>query len=807
MSGLTLPDLLEFDAGPWHSAADGWSRVARGLDTAADQLITGTRDLGAVWPDGTGSTAAQQKAATLRAELDNTYPPAKRLADAFDQHAYAMKGLRSQAEGIVASARAAGYTVDTTAVTITAPASAYLGGNLDRTGRETGVLLNDLRSVVEYARAQDDATAATINGNVPSPQTGFGASPPGATARAEELARKLMDPAYQPTAAELDELRKLVTLYGRDKIFAYDLLTALGPRGLLQLSGTLATYQLDHPGVDADDVLFSNDTAAMVRDLQNGLGLTLATATQETGTTSGLRGETYLPGDHELPSQWTTDLMAAGRSTMDIGDPASPARYAEDVYGYQLLSPLLHNGDFDAGFLSSVGGDMVDFEMAHGENSALWTGARGENLRLDWTQGHDDNTVPAGYDPMNGLMDALSRNGDATRDLLTGTTEFTADGPAGGRLPRLDYLLTDRNWDATADVPGGPGWTTELLQHGGDYHNGALDDFGTALEHATTDQPGPQARHIVESIIYESNVDEQAMGYPNGTIPGHGTTGDFAATHVINPQLRQPLANVTSAYIFDVNLNIADSHGAVPGQTLDVDRNHLVRYLADLGKDPGAHDTIAKAEAAYATGSYDSILSGRQNPHDDINGHLRAMENVSHNYGSVLGALDHGAAQAGHTTSAAQDATYNQHVEDRYKVAGRLVDEVMGKVTARIPVPVVGDLAGEYVTDLMAQAEEQAKVDNHGLATYEVGAALGAGRSTAVSLSEQALYSSGRLEDLPSTLVENGDPKPVSGWNEADYQAWQQYKAGHGQSTVGNAAADAGDSYQNGYEWAGDVLG
>ncbi|AEV87657.1 hypothetical protein ACWT_6645 [Actinoplanes sp. SE50] len=803
MSGLTLQDLLEFDAGPWHSAADVWQQVARGLDTATDQLIVGTRDLVAVWPHGGGSEAARQKAAMLRAELENTYLPAKRLADAFDQHAYAMKSLRSQAEGIVESARHAGYTVDSVAVTITAPASAYMGGDLDRTGRETGTLLNDLRQVVEYARAQDDATAATINGNVPSPQNGFGASPPGAAARAEELAKKLLDSNYRPTPAELDELRNLITLYGRDKVFDYDFLTALGPKGLLQLNGVLATYQPDGPGKDADGWMFSNETADTVRDLQNGLGLMLATATEHTGTQTGPRGDTYVPGDHELSGQWVGDLMAAGRSKMTVVGPYGPPQDV-NVYGYQLLSPLLHNGSYDARFLTAVGGDMVDFEMSQGKNSGLWTAERGDNLRLDWTHGHDDNTVAAGYDPMNGLMDALSRNPEATRDLLTGVTSFSADGPVGGRLDRLDYLLTDRNWNA--DVPGGSGWSNEVMQHGGDYKSTALDDFGTALESATTGEPSPQARHIVESIIYETGVDEQAQGYHNGVIPGHGKSEDFAHSDLIQPQLRQHLAKITSAYIFDVNLNIADGHNAIPGQTLDVDHNHLVRFLADLGKDPGAHETIAKAEAAYAAGSYDEILSGRQNPHNGLDRNLSSMENVSHNYGSVMGALDKGANDVHHITSAQLDEAYNNKVESHYKIAGRLVDEVMGKVTSKITVPVAGDLAKEYVDGLMSQAEEQAKVDNTGHVTYEVGQSLGAARNTAVGLTEQALYDSGKLEDLPERLLVDGHPKPVSAWDGDDIKEWQRWKAHLGQSVLGNAANSAGDNYQKGYEWAGEIL-
>lgn len=802
---MTLQDVLGFDEGPWHSAADAWHRLAQGVDDASDELIGGTRDLGEAWSRGSGSAAAAEKVASLRGEVTNTYLPAKRMGDAFDEHAYAMVALRNLAEGVVASARQAGYTVDVAAGTITAPASAYMGGNLDQTGRETGELLNELRTVVERAQAQDESTASVINGNVPSIQYGFGAAPPDKIARAEELAKKIKDPTYQPTTAELDELRDLVKAYGKDKIFAYEFLNELGPKGLLELSGTLATLQLDYPGKDADGMLFNRHIADDVRDLQSGLGALLGSATHATGTTTGPHGEQYVPGEYELSSQWVSDLMTAGRSKMDVGDPFSPARHVEGVYGYQLLGPLLHNGDYDARFLSTVGGDITDFEMSQGKSSALWTEARGENLRLDWTQGHDDNTVPAGYDPMNGLMDALSRNGDATRDLLTGVTSYTGDGPDGGRLPRLDYLLTDRNWSATADVPGGPGWTVELMEHGGDYKNSALDKFGVALEHATTDHPGPDARHIVESIIYESNVDEQAMGYANGETPGHGKTGDFATTDVIRPQLRGSMGNIMSAYIGDVNLNIADGH-PVPDQHVNVDRNHLVRFLADLGKDPGAHDTIAKAEAAYATGQYSDILSGKQNPHDDLSGNLRAMENVAHRHGSVLGALDFGASETHHATSAELDEKYNQGVEDRYKIVGRVVDEVMGKATGKIPVPVVGDLANEFVSDLMTKAEEQAKVDNHGQATYEVGAMLGAGRTTTVDLTELALYHSGKLEDLPETFTENGAPKPVSQWTERDYQEWQDYKSRYGQSTVGIAATHAGESYQNGYEWAGDIL-
>ncbi|BCJ48338.1 hypothetical protein GCM10010168_77360 [Actinoplanes ianthinogenes] len=43
-------------------------------------------------------------------------------------------------------------------------------------------------------------------------------------------------------------------------------------------------------------------------------------------------------------------------------------------------------------------------------------------------------------------------------------------------------------------------------------------------------------------------------------------------------------------------------------------------------------------------------------------------------------------------------------------------------------------------------------------------------------------------------------------WDDQDLRDWQAYKSDHGMSTVGNAATHAGEAYQNGYEWAGDIL-
>ncbi|MFB9338524.1 alpha/beta hydrolase [Actinoplanes octamycinicus] len=194
---MTLADLLVLDVAPWHTAADQWQRLARGVDDAAEQLIRGTRDLPHAWPEGAGSAAAAERAAALRAEVSNTCNPAKRIFDAMDQHAYGMSALRQQAEGIVAEARRAGYSVDPATGGITAPAAAYSAGHLEHTARQTGLLLNDLRSVVERARALDDSTANAITINIPTPRTGFG------TTQLQPVSRTDLEAQAQRTPAQV----------------------------------------------------------------------------------------------------------------------------------------------------------------------------------------------------------------------------------------------------------------------------------------------------------------------------------------------------------------------------------------------------------------------------------------------------------------------------------------------------------------------------------------------------------------------------------------------------------------------------
>jgi hypothetical protein len=188
MSEITLAGLLASDPNKFHTAAAAWQRMAQRIDDAAEELIRGTRELEDVWPEGPASQSAHAKTRDLCAEVSNTYPPARRIAEALDHHGYALARLKQQAEDIIARARANGFTVDPAAGTVTAPPEAYQGGSAPTTARAVGAVVSELQEILDRVRQVDSSTANAINANLPDSKTGFGrmSLPPIDRAKLEE---------------------------------------------------------------------------------------------------------------------------------------------------------------------------------------------------------------------------------------------------------------------------------------------------------------------------------------------------------------------------------------------------------------------------------------------------------------------------------------------------------------------------------------------------------------------------------------------------------------------------------------------
>jgi len=109
VSALTLPQLLATNPEAFTAAAEGWQRLADGIDCAAEDFINGTRELPDAWPQGPAAQAAHHTTAELRAELNAAYNPARRIFEALRRDAAATHDLRAQAQDLVDHAERSGY--------------------------------------------------------------------------------------------------------------------------------------------------------------------------------------------------------------------------------------------------------------------------------------------------------------------------------------------------------------------------------------------------------------------------------------------------------------------------------------------------------------------------------------------------------------------------------------------------------------------------------------------------------------------------------------------------------------------------
>jgi hypothetical protein len=224
----------------------------------------------------------------------------------------------------------------------------------------------------------------------------------GSQGGALRLAGVFTDRSYRPTGTEeIERFRSTLVRYEHHEQFWHEFLTGLTPVGLLTLNGNLA---LRIPNPPPDEEFTDPELAELLGDIQTLLGGGLA----------------LVSARHRSQDQWLVELTQAGRRRYELTatwvDPPAPLR----LYGYQLLGPLLHHGDYDDRFLRIIGGDLVHFELTHG-GARCWLrqlGADVHKLRLDWTGGAAP-TDPPGLDPLLGLMGAMDRNPRGALDLLS----------------------------------------------------------------------------------------------------------------------------------------------------------------------------------------------------------------------------------------------------------------------------------------------------------------------------------------------------------------------------------------------------
>jgi len=387
----------------------------------------------------------------------------------------------------------------------------------------------------------------------------------------------------------------LMEKYSADVVVTDAMFNKLGPEGVVQvpiiLKDFAAAYQRD-THLSEDDIRWDDKTPINQRisDLQQrfmeSFGASLATSTKS----DAFRGAN---------PDFAKDLAGAATRT-----PTGQG------WG---LSQVLRFGDYEPGFLTTLGTELYDWEKD--QFGPVW-GPQLSSTVMDWRLGTDDNG--GHFDPFVGLFEAMGRTPKASLDF------FNPDAGGSVAQERAKYFITDRTW--RADDFNALGL--------------ALDAASTAF-HTSTAPVGLQERSAWVASATISYLAERDPGMHGRRIGDGG---------------KDSLAHILATYIYDVDriaggadggLGTHPSNQNAPWDAglpvgADFSKDDLIAVLNETLTDKGAAVQLGRATAAWNSYRIAMAADGWGGEGSDSARLQAAVNEGGRLTGFVLGAMDTG---------------------------------------------------------------------------------------------------------------------------------------------------------------------
>ncbi|GAA2405821.1 PPE domain-containing protein [Streptomyces glaucosporus] len=536
----------------------------------------------------------------------------------------------------------------------------------DHSPQDAENLRDEIQNILTKAAESDSTAARALKALADQSPHGFSdASYKDRDAAAEALkaadrAAKLADRPEDMSPEEFDELNRLLKEHNGDSLFAEQFATALGPKGVLEFWAGLNDPHLN--------MELGQARVKQYGDLQEHLGLTLATATQS---------------DSAGMQRWERDMV-------NLGGEFVPDKNNPRAMGVQVMSNLMRWGDFDDKFLTSYGNELMRLEKERSGN--------GRNAAAAWLQFPTDPMLnrtgtDGGSDPMTGYMMALSRSPEAATEFFSGTFvtkdedhDFLRDTDGDGNkgkvgLTNFQYLFEERDWPKEHDsemkesVTGqnALGWALEAAATG-----------HPAGQQPTPDLPphSPEQARLVEQIVNSVSDDSERL-----TKRGY---------------LSDSLGQIAAEYLPDINRAMADDkHGntdllfPVAGTAAELDHNDVTRFLVSVGQNPEGYAKVEMGQKAYMTNLMDYHLNpelpeDKRYPQDP----QTTIEDIARRSGEVSGTLAIGRQEAVLGEAHQKDEDYQKSMGQVKNIISGTIGTGIGVGTSFIATPAGGAAAG-----------------------------------------------------------------------------------------------------------------
>ncbi|MDK1475146.1 hypothetical protein QNO07_17280 [Streptomyces sp. 549] len=714
MPALTFSNLRQISFNDLGKAVTDWTDLVQRLDKldgdARDGMLAKSER--ARW-DGLNATVTRRFVKKTSKEFGDALAQARSIRNVLRDAHTDLVEVQKQLAAVVSEASAAFIHVrDNKDGTVTCQGPGGPGPTAD-SGSEQGLdpvaLQRRINQLIARAEEIDNSASRALRKAHGGDAHDFGHATYKSLDEAQaERANELAALGPKMTDKQYAELNTLLKHNGKEPNgeFATRFYKGLGgPEEALRFYGRMS---LD--GTDGDN----SERLALARELQRGMGHTLANAT-DPDAPKGHDG----PKQH-LPESWGKEFRRLGTQPLDVklGAWNSP-------YGYQVLGGLLRYGDYDPSFLNPIAEHVVQLQK---DDPLKFVHNMPSGGDTDYGF-NPSGKVGTGYAPITSVLEALGHSPEAAEKFFSETpTAYREDGSVdkGAKADFGSYvkLMAGEDFPWGVDIAGG-GFDDRAaaLQHG-------PDAFGHALEAATTGVP-----YDGDPLAIPPKHSEAAAGITQEIFEAFGEKPNLLDDKERLSPIRDSLGRITADYIADVDRSISQSGSDTTtyppfGVASQIDPDDARKLLQALGREPDSYGTITNAQRAYTEFLMDRAIN--PSGESQVNIGIR-VENAADPGATISGIMSQARADA----TRADSGDFIEAAEKKGQWVERTLSLATGSIGDRVPV--VGDLADWAVEDIkesmLKQVEEEAKES----ASNEAGKDFTTGRQSVISHAEDAV--------------------------------------------------------------------